>query len=467
MNKNVELMKNTIIIFTGKFCTQFISFVLVPIYTRYLITADYGYVDLLQTYISLIVPIVILRLDSSIFRFLIDERDREENKVKIITTSGIMLILQIMIFIIAFAMISYCFEFPYVLAIVINIICISVSSVLLQLTRGIGDNLGYSIASIICGVVTVLLNFIFIVILKRDASSILIASSCGNVFCNLFLLLKNKLYRYFKLRKADKKTYKDMLGYSIPMIPDGLSWWVVNVSDRTIISVILGSAFNGIYAISCKFSNILSSVFQVFNMTWQESASLHINEEDRDIFFSSILENTINIFTTICLLIMVCMPYIFAIFIGESYMNAYMYIPLLLLGNVINAVANVIGAVYIAKKETKNVAKSTMLAAIINILINLICIKSIGLWAAVISTIISYIIVVLYRWIDSRKYVMFSINMQKIVLLFVVYILSTILYYIDNTWLNVVNFVFIFLFSLLLNWKLMNRVIKKCLGGRK
>ena len=63
MNKNKELIKNTAIIFVGKFCTQFISFLLVPIYTNFLTTNDYGYIDLVQTYISLLVPILILRFE--------------------------------------------------------------------------------------------------------------------------------------------------------------------------------------------------------------------------------------------------------------------------------------------------------------------------------------------------------------------------------------------------------------------
>ena len=79
-SKNKELLKNTFIIFIGKFCTQFISFLLVPLYTKYLITSDYGYVDLILTYISLILPIVILRSDSSIFRYLIDERDNKKER---------------------------------------------------------------------------------------------------------------------------------------------------------------------------------------------------------------------------------------------------------------------------------------------------------------------------------------------------------------------------------------------------
>ena len=78
MNKNKEFVKNTIILFIGKFATQFMSFLLLPLYTHYLLNEDYGTVDLLQTYISLFIPIFTLRIDSAVFRFLIDKRNQEE-----------------------------------------------------------------------------------------------------------------------------------------------------------------------------------------------------------------------------------------------------------------------------------------------------------------------------------------------------------------------------------------------------
>ena len=71
MSKNKEYVKNTLILFIGKFATQFVSFLLLPLFTHYLITEDFGWVDLLQSYISLLVPVLTLRLDSSLFRFLI------------------------------------------------------------------------------------------------------------------------------------------------------------------------------------------------------------------------------------------------------------------------------------------------------------------------------------------------------------------------------------------------------------
>jgi len=78
MSKSKEYLKSTLILLLGKFCTQFMSFLLLPLYTKRLEAGDYGTVDLIQTYISLIVPVLSLRMDSATFRFLIDARKSPE-----------------------------------------------------------------------------------------------------------------------------------------------------------------------------------------------------------------------------------------------------------------------------------------------------------------------------------------------------------------------------------------------------
>ena len=195
---------------------------------------------------------------------------------------------------------------------------------------------------------------------------------------------------------------------------------MMNVSDRTIISFMINSAANGIYAVSAKFSNILASIYQIFNMSWQESASIHINSEDREEFFSGVLNNTYKIFFSICLLLIVGMPFVFNILIGKDYFDAKQYIPILLLSNVFSAVANVLGGIYIAKKDTKNVAKTTITSSILNIVINVVLIKFIGLYAAALSTLISCIYIYIYRLIGVRKYIKLNVEYNFIIISIIV-----------------------------------------------
>ena len=96
-SRKIDFAKNTLILFFGKFATQFMSLILLPLYTRFLITEEYGMIDLYQTYITLFVPILTLRVDSAIFRFLIDKRNNQSEKENIITNISFISIIGILI----------------------------------------------------------------------------------------------------------------------------------------------------------------------------------------------------------------------------------------------------------------------------------------------------------------------------------------------------------------------------------
>ena len=83
MDKNRELAKNTIIITIGKVCTQFVSFFLLPLYTFVLSTEEYGIVDLVVTYTSLFIPLILFEVDQAVFRFLVDVRNNVKNTKEI------------------------------------------------------------------------------------------------------------------------------------------------------------------------------------------------------------------------------------------------------------------------------------------------------------------------------------------------------------------------------------------------
>ena len=461
MSREKELAKNTIIVFIGKIFTQFISFLLIPLYTFCLDTDAYGYIDLIQSYIMIIVPTLILRFDSSIFRFLVDSRKKEDDKRSIISSSFYVIIIQSILFIIIAIFLSCFIKIKYIIMIIVNVVVLGLSSVMLQIPRGNGNMVNYSIASIICGVTSTLSNILFIAVLKFDASYILLSSSIGNLICCFYIFFSEKVYKYISITGYNGKISKDMLKYSLPLIPDGLSWWIVNASDRTIISFFLGATFNGIYAISCKFSNILATFFTIFNLTWQESASIHVNDNDRDVFFTDIFNIALKMFSSICLGIMVCVPIAYRFMVGKNYIGSYLYIPILLLGNLFNAMANVAGGIYIAKKETKKVARTTIIGAIFNIITNLLMIKVFGLWAAAISTAISYVLVCIYRYVDINKQIKLRINLKYLFVITLAFAICVIIYYINNMFLNIINLLAIVIFSILLNKNMIIQLLKR------
>lgn len=465
MNKNKELVKNTIIIFIGKFCTQFITLLLLPLYTHFLSTEDYGYIDLIQTYLTFFIPLILLKIDAGIFRFLIDARKSEEEKNKIITNGIFIMFVELIISTILFAIAVKIFSIKYSILIVMNLISLSVLTFLLQIVRGIGKNKQYSFSSIIAAIVTIVLNLIFLVGFHKNGKYVLIASLISNIICTIYLLIANKILKNVKIKYIDKKLIKDLLKYSIPMIPNELSWWIVHVSDRTIISYALGVAANGIYSVSCKFSNILSSIFNIFNLSWQESAALHINDTDKDEFFSNVINKVFNLFICFCIGILACLPFVFELLIKDSYREAYKYVPILLLANIFSVLIGLIGSIYVAKKMTKEVAKTTMIAAIMNLTIDIALIKVIGIYAAAISTLVSYMLLAIYRYIDVQKYVKVKIPIKNIVVNSIIFILVVVLYLYNNIALNVINLLLCILYAIIINKELLIE-FKKVIGKK-
>lgn len=326
-----------------------------------------------------------------------------------------------------------------------------ISSIFLQILRGTGKTVQYAIASVITGVTTLLINILQIVVFGYGAESILISSAIANALCIIFVFFSAKLYKNFSPVLIHRKTIRSFLKYSLPMIPNALSWWAVNVSDRTVINIFIGAAANGIYAVSCKFSNVLNSILSIFTMSWQETASLHIDDPDRDEFFTKMINQLLMFFSCVALLILVTLPIFYNKLIGEQYWSSYIYIPVLLYANTWNVLVNLIGGIYVAKKQTKQIASTTIVSGIINIIIDLILIHFVGIHAATISTLVSYMVMAFYRAHDCQKYVKYKMDKWGITIFSIVFISSSIIYCINNPILNIANLTLVLIYVFLAN----------------
>ena len=451
MSKGKDLAKNTAMVSIGKICTQLITFLLLPVYTAVLSNEEYGVVDLLNTLTSLLLPIVTLQIEQGIFRYLIDCRENNEKQIKLITTIIRFMIIQSIACIVIFLCVSPFIHNEYKYFLMANLLMGIFSSLLLQICRGLGDNATYAIGSFITGAFTVVLNVIFIVAFRWGAYGMLGATAISNFICAVYIFLKRKIYKYIKPKQFDKTILKEIIKYSVPLIPNMISWWIVSASDRTIISAVIGIAQNGIYSAANKFSGVFTTLYSVFNLTWTESASININSEDRDEFFSKILDFVIRFFGCLCLGTIAVMPFAFNILINEKFAEAYYQIPILILGSVFNILVSFVGSIYVAKKLTKEIAKTSIISAVINIFVNIALIKSIGLYAASISTVIAYALMFIYRWIDVKKYVKFNVNKILMFALIIMYGVTIFTYYLKNTMISVVVLVIVVIFSIITN----------------
>ena len=305
----------------------------------------------------------------------------------------------------------------------------SLLNLMLQIARGIGKNVEYSISSIIFGVSNVVFCIVFIKILSLKLLGIVLAYVLANLVASFYLIVRIKIYKYIDYGVLSKNKIKELIAYSFPLIPNSISSWIMSISDKVMISFLLGVSFNGIYSISTKFSMLLSHVFTVFSLSWTESASMSSKDDDRNIYFSKIINNIFMICSFICIIMLAAMPIVFKILIDESYSSAYMYIPILICASFFELFSILIGGVFIALKLPKQIATTTIIGGFINIVINILFLKKYGLIVACISTLASYIYISVARYIKISKYLKIKLDSFKYFLIAILYLITVFVYY--------------------------------------
>lgn len=450
MSRAKSLAKNTLIISVGRVSTQFISFLLLPLYTTLLTTEEYGTVDLITTLVQLLIPIISLMIDQGVFRYLLNCVSEGE-KEKVISSAVFLLCVLSIVVTVIYAIASIFVVNKYKLWLILILIVTAFSNLFLQIARGLKHTSDYAMGSFVCSSSTIVLNVLCIAFLSMGATGMLLATFGGNVICCMFLFFKLRVRKYITISAVDKAIVRDELKYSVPLVPNQLSLWVMNSSDRLIVTFFWGAAANGILAVSHKFPAIYMTFFNIFQLAWHEMGAIHYFDEDRDQFFTDMMKKILSIFSTLCMGVIVILPLVFNWFVNDSFAEAYYNIPIYLVASLFNIVIGLLGVVYVATKRTAEIAKTTLLAAIINIVINITFVKLLGLYAASISTLVGYFVTMVYRVMDTKKYLKIKYDLKQILGISVSVILCCFVYYLNNKIISLIFFpifiVMVYLFN--------------------
>ena len=449
MKQEKELIKNTFIIAIGKFSTQIVSFLLVSLYTAKLTTQEYGSYDLIITIITFITPFITLTFEESMFRFLIDAKNRREEK-SIITQTVVTILTMLAIACLIILLVIKIFSInttklfiPYVIAVVLM-------ALMNALVRGLGKIKLYSLSNFILSVLTIILNVVLILGTNLKVDGLLLSVIIANLVMVLFLSIRLKLKEFINFKLMNKKLMKEMLTYSIPLIPHSLSWTIINLSDRLIIAGALGTASNGIYAISNKFPTIINTVYNYFAIAWKESAAKALHEEDSGQYYNKIYEALKNMVYSATVLVIAFVPFVFNILIKGGYQEAYLYIPILVFSVYFSNMASFYGGIFSAYKKTKIIGTTTLVSAIINLVIDIVFIKTIGIYAAAISTLLASVFLYVYRKYKIKDFVKLkhSKDMNFTIIITLIVFLS---YYSNNIIFKGIALLFTIIYALMMN----------------
>lgn len=467
MNYKKELAKNTLFLSLGTALTKILQFIMVPFFTAWLSVDDFGNFDLLCTYVTLLIPIITLSTTQGIFRFLVDERSVRKQK-NIVASSLLLYVISIAIITLIFTGIYIATGWSMAIPFVILFISQTINDYFQGFARGIKKLNIYSLCMAITTIFIAVFSTIFIKILNLGLSGIVYGYSVGYIIGNVFLVILTKFWHYFSIRYVSWSTLSKIIKYSYVLTFNDISWWIVNVSDRSIITFFINSAANGVYAIASKIPSLCSSIFNMFSISWQQTASEKVNSEDRNVFINEVYNSSLSILISLCIGILSCNFILFNYVFDSNYYAAQFHVPILILAIIFNSISQFLGGIQISLKRPKANSISTIFAAIVNIVIDLIFINIIGLYAASISTLIANTFIVVYRQFQLRHVIKLKLNRSILVysgILLYFFIAQYIFY--KNLAVSVINLFIAGIIFIIINRQTILKMLQKINQKRK
>lgn len=457
MNQKKQLLKNTVIIAIGKLSTQIISFLLLPLYTSKLSPAEYGTYDFLVTLSVFLLPVITMLMEESMFRFLIDAEDLKSKK-RVITATITYTTIGTLLFTIIAGIVMGIMKYEYTVVFLLFIISNVLIGLSNALARGTGKIKLYSLSNFILGASTIVLNVVFIVSFKLGVNGLLWSNTIANSVTALIVLMKLHLPQFISKKDLSKKTMSEMLRYSIPLVPNNLSWIIISLSDRLMLTWMIGTEANGLFSIAYKFPNIIYTCYGFFSTAWKESAAKILKEDNKIQYYNSIYKDIKFFLKAIVLGLIAIMPFAFPLLVDSSYNEAYIYIPILVISIYYTNMSNFYGGIFTAYKNTKIMGSTTIVAAILNVVINLIFIPKFGIFAAAFSTLISNVIIFAYRRYKLRDYIKLKEKFNYI--FWVLLVITLITYYQNNMILNVIMFIIVLAYCIITNLNFIKRILQ-------
>ena len=459
-----KLIKNTMILAFGQLVPKLLSILILPILTNQFSETEYGQYDLALTLSSMMLPILTLQIYLAVFRELLSEKNVKKKSVIISTSLMFLIINSLIVSIMVGVFLVYTgVEIVSTIVIMSSIVGEAIYTLSGQIVRGLDSNIRFSVGTIVYSVVNSLFICVLLITHSVTVVAVIIGISIAYFMASIYMLYKSREVICCNF-KFEKKILINLLRFSIPIIPSTISLWVVNMSDRLLISCFLGISLNGIYSVATKIPNLYNTAYGIFNMAWIESASRAEDSGEAEEYYSVLFGKLFDFLTGFILLIISVLPILYYILIDKKFYSSYNQSVILILGAYINSFVSFYGGIYLALRKTTKSAISSVIGAMINVAINLLFINKIGLYAASLSTAISFLTIVIYRAIDINKYVKIRYSLKEILFGVIIVILGSIMVFEQNIIMNISVFLIACLYNKR-NLYLFKNIINK-VGGR-
>lgn len=458
MNKYKRLGFNTLLVFIGNAGSKLIGLLMLPFYTRWLSAEDFGTYNLIFIYSSFLVGLVTLSIAESIFIF---PKSVSKPEQKEYFTGGVVF------FVMAYSLTGVIFYFirsiltgygldnsitQYTWIIYVFIGLFFIQAYLQQFTRSIDKIKIYSASGLVLTIS--IACYAFLLIPSFGLKGYIMSQVAAYLTAILFTLFTSKAYKYFSISYFAKSKLMQMLKYSVPLMPNGVMWWLISSLNRPVLENYLGKGAVGIFAVANTFPSLMTTLFTVFSISWQISVLEEFGKDDFKSFYNRVLKVVFAVLTLISCGLALSSNLIIELMVDEKFYEAWKYIPLLTFAVLFSSLSSFVGMNFSASRESKYYFYSSIWGALVSVIFVIVLVPTFGIWGASITVVLAHFSMAISRIIYSWKYVQISSKGSYVGMILInVFIIITVLM-IENVYAKMGLVLLLAMGFIYINWSL-------------
>jgi O-antigen/teichoic acid export membrane protein len=419
-----KLVKNTIYYSLGEIIPRIISFVLLPILTTYLTPSEYGITMYTNSVMMFVFVIASLSLNTFLLKNYYTQKDEDSRReligsvfLFVFIFNVLIVVLQVLFFpfIIDFFKINVPFK-PFFLLAIFNNFFDVISLVPLVLFRVREDARGFLIMSLSRTILQFILIYVLVVIFKQGLEG----SYYGRLYVNIpFVFIYFYYIKQNAKLKINTKLIRQALLFSLPLLPGGLSYLLITLSDRIILERFVSLDKIGIYSVATTLALVLNIVIQAFYKTFEPMLfKEYLNENFQ--------ETNLKLYKI----------YLFALFVGAfaasffskeffliatsgAFREAYEIVPFLIISVVISGINTYLNVLMIACDRQKMTSVILILSAIISVILNFVFIPYFGFYGAITASVSSFLfvnVILQYNVTINKKFFVVQLILMFIII---------------------------------------------------
>lgn len=262
----------------------------------------------------------------------------------------------------------------------------------------------------------ILFNILLLAVFSMGVTGYVLANVLADGITTAFVFVRAKQWRYFHLASFSRQEAGRMLRYSAPLVPSTLCSWIINISDRYLIALLIGNAATGIYAVANKVPTILLTVANTFTSAWQISALAEQPKKEKERFFSNVYATYSAIAFVTASGVILTAQLSTRLLAAPEYYEAWRYVPILTLATTFACLGSFLSSIYMVEQRSTATLATTMIGAVCNLVGNFFLIQLWGAMGAAISTLLSYILIFAVRAIHTQTMLRIQCNLFKLLI---------------------------------------------------